>query len=646
MPAFTARARLRRTPLLGLAALLLPLSVQAAAPDCHAIRDLAFVGHMDDDLLFMNPDLANAIQAGGCVQVVYLTASERKDGLDYMYSRERGVRAAYAYMAGQPDEWDEERLALGRYSLAHFTLRGNPRIQLSHLRLQDPWLGKGWGSLTPLSQAESMPGQVVRTLDAPEQSYTRDDLVQTLSALIRRYRPTTIRYLDDTNPVPYTKLCWRCPGHGHPDHIASARLVRDAMAAVPGNYAQIGYLDYPTQEHDSNLSVAEIQSKTDIFRRYAWKDGHYCKGPENCQEPAGPAAAWVQRAYYASRHNSGADLLVDASGQLSLFAAGEQNDAVNQWDPALKRWNTLGGRTADALTAFHYPDAAPGLFARDATGGIWVNRQQGNGQWLGWQAVAGARLLHVPVVASGLSLALGMGTDGLFHWSAPNGLDHGWTPWQALPALDQAYSQAAIVADENGLPHVFALTQDGRLFQTRQNEDRQWRPWQALAAPPSNGGLGAIRNAQGRIELYLRDKNSQHLLRLTEQAGSSAWSAAHDMGIRYVGRPALVLDEHKDVALAVLESPGGAILLADKDAVTRLEEHAASQPALYEQHGVLYLASRPVGPVQSYRLQARRHGEWSQTALIDKLPSGGGASFAPVAEPTLRAQAQAPVRNP
>jgi LmbE family N-acetylglucosaminyl deacetylase len=38
-----------------------------------------------------------------------------------------------------------------------------------------------------------------------------------------------VRHLDDTITVPYTQLCWRCAGHGHPDHIASARLVRAAM---------------------------------------------------------------------------------------------------------------------------------------------------------------------------------------------------------------------------------------------------------------------------------------------------------------------------------------------------------------------------------------------------------------------------------
>lgn len=73
----------------GLCAFVLPLSV-LAADACHGSRDLVVVGHMDDDLLFMNPDLSSNIQAGACMQVLYLTASERKGGLEYMYSREQG----------------------------------------------------------------------------------------------------------------------------------------------------------------------------------------------------------------------------------------------------------------------------------------------------------------------------------------------------------------------------------------------------------------------------------------------------------------------------------------------------------------------------------------------------------------------------
>ena len=109
-------------------------------------QDLAFVAHLDDDLLFMNPDIASNIEAGGCVRLVYLTASDAGEGDGYMLGRERGVRAAYAYMAHQPDEWTEDTAVAGGHTIARFTLKGNPRVQLWHMRLKDPWLGQGWAA--------------------------------------------------------------------------------------------------------------------------------------------------------------------------------------------------------------------------------------------------------------------------------------------------------------------------------------------------------------------------------------------------------------------------------------------------------------------------------------------------------------------
>lgn len=623
--AYLAGLFLKRILLGGLSALLLPFSAQATDA-CHGSRDLVVVGHMDDDLLFMNPDLSHSIQAGACMQVLYLTASERKGGLEYMYSREQGVRAAYAYMAGLVNEWQQTRVMIGSASITQFSLQARPGIQLSHLRLQDPWLGPGWGSLTPLSRAESVPGQTVQTLDSPQQTLSREQLVQTLVALIRLYRPTSIRYLDDTNPVPYTQLCWRCTGHGHPDHIASARLVREAMLAAPGNYAQIGYVDYPIQEQARNLTLDEIHTKTEIFRRYAWHDQHACKGPAVCQEPAGPAAQWVQRSYYTSRADYPASLLSDSEGRLSFFVSGEQNDAINQWDVQEQRWMSLGGRTADILSAFQYTDGSPGLFARDATGQVWFSRSPDGDDWLAWQSIPGPRILHTPVVSRRDSQAVAMGTDGRFYWSAARPPDYRWSTWQALPVLAEATYPATLNLDKQGRLHIFASTLQGQLFQAYQQSDLTWQAWQPVPVPPISGGLASILNAQGHIELYMRDRQSQQLQRLAQDS-KQGWAGPNNLGLRYVGAPALSLDEKDRVVVAVQKSSGGAIVLLDQGQELEVDTQSASQPTLYRLNGTLFLASRPVGPEQRYRLLERRHGKWVQVALTQAPPPQGGRSF-------------------
>jgi len=625
---------------------------------CHGIKDLAFVAHLDDDLLFMNPDIAANIEAGGCVRVVYLTASERGEGEGYMLGRERGVRAAYSYMAGQADDWKEDTAVVDGYHLARFTLTGNPRVQLWHMRLKDPWLGTGWGSLTPLSQAESEPGHAAETLGPYPESYTRDDLVAVIARIIRDYRPTTVRRLDDTIAVPYTKLCWRCAGHGHPDHIASARLVRDAMARVPGNYAETGYVDYPSQEHEANLADAEAASKTETFRRYAWNDYRYCAGPQGCQEPAGPAAAWVRRAYYVSPHDAAPGLFADPRSGLTVFAAGEANDAVNLWNNRSRRWSTLGGRTAGPLVSFAYPDATAGIFARDTLGGLWANKQNADGTWRGWQTMAGPRFSRVPATSSqGATAAVAMANDGLYYWSEPAGLDGAWAPWRPLPGLAGATGSAAVAVDARDRLVVFASRENGRLYATVRQGADGWTPWRAIPAPAAGGGLAAIRNGRGLIELYLREQRTGQLLRVVQDEPAAAarppadarsapaaharpapaadpqpmlrWQAAARLGVEYVGRPAVGLDENGEVAAAVLERPGGALWLIEGRRATQLAPHVASLPTLRFLRDTLYVVARSAGPMQAYQVLARNRGVWAAAVPTGDLPAGGGGPFGP-----------------
>ncbi|MVW79171.1 PIG-L family deacetylase [Bordetella sp. 02P26C-1] len=616
-----------------------------ALPECQGIKDLAFVAHLDDDLLFMNPDISSNIQAGGCVRIVYLTASDAGEGEGYMLGRERGVRAAYAYMARQPDLWKEDVAQVDRFHIARFTLQGNPRVQLWHMRLKDPWLGKGWGSLTPLSQAESVAGMTADTLGPYHDVYTREDLVRTLASIIAGYNPTTVRHLDDTIAVPYTQLCWRCAGHGHPDHIASARLVRDALVAAPGNYAETGYIDYPSQEHEANLADAEALMKSEIFRRYAWDDYHYCSGPQGCREPAGPAAAWVRRAYYVSRQDAPPELFSDAHGSLLLFAAGETNDAVNIWDGASRRWNTLGGRTAGPLVSFAYPDATAGLVARDTLGGLWVNKQKADGGWRGWQAMAGIRVTRAPAVApNGDAAMVAMGNDGNYYWTRLAGLDQGWSPWQPLPALSDARGNAVITKLADTRFIAFAADASGQTYMTLQRhaaDDSAWTDWQPLPAPSSDGGLAAIRNRDGHVELYMRARASRHLTRLVQDAANHSeddpvatirWMAATDLGLPYVGRPAVGLDQDGGMLVAVLERHGGRLWLLDDGQATELANQVASVPAMRLLHGTLYVVARRAGAVQSYAVLARQSdGRWHSNAAIDGLPDAGGSPFIEIA---------------
>src|SRR4051812_43618475 len=70
----------------------------SAAVSCPAGTVMNIVGHSDDDLLFLSPDLVHAVQGGWCVRTVVVTAGDAGRGAAYWQNREQGPKAAYAQM--------------------------------------------------------------------------------------------------------------------------------------------------------------------------------------------------------------------------------------------------------------------------------------------------------------------------------------------------------------------------------------------------------------------------------------------------------------------------------------------------------------------------------------------------------------------
>ncbi|MEQ4619423.1 MAG: PIG-L family deacetylase [Corticimicrobacter sp.] len=597
--------------------------------DCHGIRDLVVVAHMDDDLLFMNPDIDATLAAGGCVRTLYMTASERNDGAPYMRSRESGVRAAYARMAGAPDNWSMQLETVAGRPFASFTLESDPRIQLWHMRLTDPWLGKGWGSLTPLSQAESIPGQSVATLALPPSTYTRQGLVDTLAQLIREYAPTVIRHMDDSVAIPYARLCWRCSGHDHPDHISSARLTREATLLAPGPYARIGYVNYPTQERQANLSDSETARKTDIFRRYAWQDNRYCPAGPDCNSPAGPTAAWVARIYYVTPPDGTASLLPGTAGSLQLLGTNQYDNTPHVWQSATGQWQSLGGRPIAHPMSVRYPDNSTGILALDAQGQLWGNDSDSTHAWHGWQRLAGFAQSHPPAMSQeGTPALVALDHQGQIRWTETRERSHRWREAATLPPLAHIRTEMALVRDQSGRLAVFAQDRAGALFVLHQTAPNslEWQPWQRLDTPASNGGLAALRNAQGAIELYFRDQASQHLLRLTLTLDDQ--KQVTDLGVAYRGSPAVALDMHNTSTIAVRGTDQDALWVISAGVAHRLGEKLASSPALLRQQDGLHLAARLADTRQGYRIWVQRPQGWKRLDTVPAPSESRGTPFA------------------
>lgn len=109
------------------------------------------------------------------------------------------------------------------------------------------------------------------------------------------------------------------------------------------------------------------------------------------------------------------------------------------------------------------------------------------------------------------------------------------------------------------------------------------------------------------------------------------WSAPADLGVPYIGRPAIDADAQGNVVLAILERADGPLWLVERGKPTRLEAEAASPPALHLINGTLYVVARMAGGPQRYQVLSRRDGQWAASLTLDGMPATGGGPFANLA---------------
>ncbi|HEX8867095.1 MAG TPA: PIG-L family deacetylase [Lentzea sp.] len=287
-------------------ALLTTILLAATMTAAHATpgtTTLSFVAHQDDDLLFMNPDIASDIKAGYQVWVVYLTAGQINDGhdMDYANSRIEGVRAAYAEAAQKPNRWIYEPMWFNGHELATNRLDGtNLHLGFTFVKAAS---GGGCDPNDPVSDAR---GDLYRMLHddsfvaqpidgrAP---YTRASFTGMLHDIIREVEPDYIRSLSSIGhrlPPPNTD---------HVDHVSSAILAADADT-VDGNtwIRRDEYDGYVIESYPKNVFGDWAVRKTEIWDQYWPKDpaldaGSHREKMERQYRPEGrifwPGTAWV-----------------------------------------------------------------------------------------------------------------------------------------------------------------------------------------------------------------------------------------------------------------------------------------------------------------------------------------------------------------
>lgn len=256
------------------------------------------VAHQDDDLLFMNPDLLQSINAGHCVRTVYLTAGDSGSDVFYWLARERGSMAAYSKMLNSNSPWIERTIKLSdQLYVAAASPRANDNFTLIFLRLADGSPeGKGYGSsnLESLQQLATAEIATMKAVDK-QSNYSLEQVLLVIEKFMQIYRPAEVRTMSPQDHDPEAKE--------HSDHMATGVLTSKAYYNYQGGKPMpiTYYLGYPTRNMPVNIFDADLQQKTDAFLAYGRFDGATCRSEQECND-SGNYGLYLSRQYSEAAH--------------------------------------------------------------------------------------------------------------------------------------------------------------------------------------------------------------------------------------------------------------------------------------------------------------------------------------------------------
>ncbi|MFE0704832.1 PIG-L family deacetylase [Streptomyces sp. NPDC058872] len=460
-----------------------------------------FVAHPDDDLFFMNPDVSQSLRSGSPLTSVYLTAGE-SDGVNarprdaagttpdkagYAEARQNGIRAAYAEMAtgSRTSAWDRVVVPTSGGGSAELdTLRAQPQIKLVWLQIREAGAVNGdrphslhglWdGRIAALGSQRSTGTPVTADF-----TYTKEQVVATLTGVLERFRPTFVR-MQDPSPGTY-------PEDGkfrdHQDHLFGARFVQAALARyaeLPG-HPHVGvqnYLGYPTSGLPHTLDPETADAKLSTLKTYSWWDGVQdcgvgigCGDLKVAARPAG--RGWTQTVRYA-RGTSTSWVQRDPAGGLHAFSV---------LDGRLATWR----KPADAV-AWQGPELLPGGGLDSGVTSVALPD--------GRISVFGVR-----TVLGGEASAYRREVVGTVQ-SAPGA---GFGPWRSLgtPERNDAdgtsdISAPAVTVAADGRATLVLRDSRHRLTVREQRVDGAWGPWRVLGGTDVYGDPVAATDAHGR----------------------------------------------------------------------------------------------------------------------------------------------------
>ncbi|KUL38779.1 hypothetical protein ADL22_17285, partial [Streptomyces sp. NRRL F-4489] len=545
--------------------------VAAADDGRNGSRVLQILAHPDDDLYFMNPEVQQTLGDNDQIVSVYVTCGEtggvnkvpgqprpKPDLAAYAGARRQGLRQAYALMAtGDPHaRWDVAASTLpGGLTVEVDTLAGHPGVQLVFLGVRQHY-GTGHGRKRGLRDLWADPAMATATLVSTgspvrtAQPVTRAGLIDALTQLLQRYRPTLVRTMDPDPDMQVHDRLHRLHhdqrGYSdHPDHTATALFTFAALARYqgPGNgrlHAVTAYRGYYNERWPDALPDALVRAKADVLNAYGGAPGT-CDFSAGCGDydvgrDRSYRTGWLQRTTLryptaAPQAQPGPD------GRLAAFAVlAGQAVSWQETARASGTWSapkSLGGN-----------GLLPGLRAV----------LTGDGRW---------QLFAARIAALGPAARENRREIVMTEQPRPGAA---FAPWSSLGTPDRDPDRGrrvggpVVARGGDGTTWLFARDWAKSPAARRRRADGGWDDWTALEAAEVQEGLSAATDSRGRVHLFGAGHTTVH-----------HWQQDHPGGPFALRPTGLPTPADPPTALA---RPDGSILLAFRAA-------PSARPLLY-----------------------------------------------------------------
>ncbi|MDJ0340662.1 PIG-L family deacetylase [Streptomyces sp. H10-C2] len=558
-----------------------PNAVQAYRPGAGPLL-FQVLAHPDDDLYFMNPDTLHALQAGVPVVSVYVTAGEsvgvnhaphtpkpKPDRQAYSSSRHQGLRQAYATMLGLDKftPWHHSALSLtGGLTVELDQLsNGDRKADLVFVNLS---MGEGSPHMLGLPHLWAVPGITLDTVVAtgsPVRASTKVShrtLVDSLAALLERYRPTLVQTLDpdpdiqvhdaahhqDSDQVGYSD---------HRDHTPAALFAWKALAQwvddsakadgkVP-RFAATSYRGYYNQRWPRNLPQSVVRQKNEYLLPYGGDPGWDCGNTSGCGDygvgqntPLTNPKGWVRSTHYRYPGARPATF-AGADGRLEAFSVlGTRAVRWQESGPGSARWGDPldlgGGPLAPALAAVKDSTGRRLLFA------LRFSSLEGQGGHNAREIV-------------------------LLEQSAPDGPYRAWTG-MGNPEHDEDRGRRigcpVAIATPDGRIHLFARSAARGVWTRVREAGGTWGDWLDLGGDEVQDGLSVVLDGQARVHVLAAGRDTVH--HWTQPAPGQPMSFQALTGMPQPGEPpSAALAPDGTIAVAYRRPVSGELVLRTVD---------------------------------------------------------------------------------